>query len=105
MLKFSTVVLISGLLFAPAVAVAADDAQINARVKTALITIADDERKTRQINVETKNGIVQLSGSVDSARLKAAAAATAKRVSGVKEVRNGLVVRAANPSTAEPQTP
>jgi hyperosmotically inducible periplasmic protein len=95
MLKSSTVVLISSLLFAPTLALSADDTQINARVKTALITIADDERKTREINVETKNGVVQLSGFVDSERLKAAAAATAKSVSGVKEVRNKLVVRAA----------
>lgn len=47
MLKSSTVVLLLSLLFAPALATAADDTQITARVKTALITIADDERKTR----------------------------------------------------------
>ena len=95
MLKSSTVVLMASLLFAPTSAVPADDTQINARVKVALITIADDERKTRDINVETQNGIVRLTGFVDSERMKAAAAATARSVAGVKKVRNELVVRAA----------
>ena len=94
MLKSSTVLLMASLLFAPTPAVPADDTQINARVKVALINIADDERRTRLINVETQNGIVRLTGFVDSERMKAAAAATAKSVSGVKKVRNELVVRA-----------
>jgi hyperosmotically inducible protein len=97
MLKSSTVVPISGLLFALTFAALADDtarsrsdAGINARVKTALI--ANDETKARQINVETENGIVQLSGFVDSGRAKTAATTTAQSVSGVKQVHNELVV-------------
>jgi hyperosmotically inducible periplasmic protein len=85
------------LLVAPTIASAADDtrtrsdAEITARVKTALIR--NDETKARQINVETENGIVQLSGFVDSERMKSAAAETARGVSGVQEVRNELAVR------------
>jgi hyperosmotically inducible periplasmic protein len=60
-------------------------------VKSALI--GNDETKARQINVETEDGVVQLSGFVDSEQMKTAAAATAQSVSGVQEVRNELIVR------------
>jgi hyperosmotically inducible periplasmic protein len=85
------------LLIAPSIASAQEtdrtrsDAEITARVKTALIR--NDETKARQINVETENGVVQLSGFVDSQQMKAAAAQTARGVSGVQEVHNELVVR------------
>jgi hyperosmotically inducible protein len=67
------------------------DAEITARVETALVR--SDEAHARQVNVETENGIVQLSGFVDSERAKTAAADAAKGVSGVQEVRNELIVR------------
>jgi hyperosmotically inducible protein len=85
------------LLTGPSIASAQDtdrsrsDAEITARVKTALIR--NDETKARQINVETENGIVQLSGFVDSEQMKSAATSTARSVSGVQQVRNELVVR------------
>lgn len=98
MSKVKTALLTLGLLLiAPTIASAADnersrsDAEITARVKTALIR--NDETKARQINVETENGIVQLSGFVDSEQMKAAAAETARGVSGVQQVQNELAVR------------
>lgn len=98
MLKIPTAFLtLCLLLIAPSIASAQEttrtrsDAEITARVKTALIR--NDETKARQINVETENGVVQLSGFVDSEQMKSSAAATAQSVSGVQGVRNELVVR------------
>jgi hyperosmotically inducible protein len=101
MLKIPTAFLtLCLLLIAPSIASAQEttrtrsDAEITARVKTALIR--NDETKARQINVETENGVVQLSGFVDSEQMKSSAAATAQSVSGVQEVRNELIVREGN---------
>ena len=99
MMKIPTALLtLCVLVTAPLVASAQDttdrtrsDAEITARVKSALI--GNDETKARQINVETENGIVQLSGFVDSEQMKSTATTTARGVSGVQEVRNELVVR------------
>lgn len=99
MLKLNALaLLVVCLLLAPATAAlsadaasALSDAEISARVKTALI--GNETTKAWQINVETERGIVQLSGFVDSDQMKQEAAATARQVSGVKEVRNALIVR------------
>ena len=69
-----------------------DDSVLTAKVKTALIT--SSETKAHQINVETKMGVVQLSGFVDNAAAKAAATSVAKSVTGVKDVKNELSVKA-----------
>ncbi len=68
-----------------------DDSVVTAKVKTALIESSDT--KAHQINVETKQGVVQLSGFVDNAAAKAAATNVAKSVTGVKDVRNELSVK------------
>jgi hyperosmotically inducible protein len=68
-----------------------DDSVLTAKVKTALI--ASPDTKAHQINVETKDGIVQLSGYVDSNSAKSAATSVAKSVSGVKDVKNELSVK------------
>lgn len=67
------------------------DAGVTASVKTALIKNKDT--KASQINVETSEGVVQLSGFVDSEQSRDAAEATAKNVEGVKEVQNKLMIR------------
>lgn len=101
MLKFRNI-LVAILMMAPAItaptittadetARSRSDAEITTRVKTALIR--DDAAKASQINVETENGVVQLSGFVDSERVKSAATAATRSVSGVQEVRNELIVR------------
>jgi hyperosmotically inducible periplasmic protein len=71
---------------------AIDDSILTAKVKTALI--ASPDTKAHQINVETKAGVVQMSGFVDSAAAKAAATTVAKSVTGVKDVKNELSVKA-----------
>lgn len=68
-----------------------DDSVLTAKVKAALI--ADGDTKAHQINVETKAGVVQLSGFVDSASVKTAATSVARSVTGVKDVKNELSVK------------
>jgi hyperosmotically inducible protein len=68
-----------------------DDSILTAKVKAALIESPDT--KAHQINVETKEGVVQLSGFVDNAEAKAAATSVAKSVTGVKDVKNELSVK------------
>ena len=66
------------------------DSWITAKTKIALF--ADGRVKGRQINVETKKGMVMLRGKVDSDEAKNAAEETAKSVDGVKSVKNELQV-------------
>lgn len=73
-----------------------DDAALTAKVKTALIE--NPATKARQIDVDTKGGVVQLNGFVDSAAAKSAAETAALGVAGVRKVNNNLDVRAAERS-------
>lgn len=71
-----------------------DDTTVTARVKAALT--ANTITKARQINVETRQGVVQLHGFVDSQAEANAAVQEARAVPGVSEVRNDLEVKPAN---------
>lgn len=71
-----------------------DDASISTRIRTAVIT--DPNLKLSQIDVETMQGTVQLSGFVDNAEAKRRAEDLARRESGVKAVRNNLVLRSSS---------
>ena len=68
-----------------------DDSVVTAKVKAALVS--EPATKARDITVVTREGIVQLSGFVDSATEKATAAEVAQGVSGVREVRNDLQIK------------
>ncbi len=68
-----------------------DDSVLTAKVKAALV--ADPVTKARLINVETKDGVVQLSGFVDSVAEQSQAAVVARGVSGVKKVDNRTDVK------------
>jgi hyperosmotically inducible protein len=68
-----------------------DDTTITAKVKAALL--ADDAVKSLQISVTTTQGVVQLSGGVDNADQKSAAAKDAAAVAGVKDVANNITVK------------
>ena len=70
---------------------AIDDSTITAKVKSALID--DDTTKGGDIKVETRGGVVQLSGFVSNQAQKDAATKVAKAVSGVKAVNNGLGIK------------
>jgi hyperosmotically inducible protein len=67
-----------------------DDSVLTSKVKVALID--DPVTKAGQINVETYRGVVQLGGFVDNAQQKDQATKVARSVTGVKEVRNDLLV-------------
>jgi hyperosmotically inducible protein len=68
-----------------------DDSVITSKVKSALI--ADPTTKAHQINVETFQGTVQLSGFVDDAEARSRATQVAREVEGVKDVKNSLQIR------------
>ncbi len=68
-----------------------DDTSVTSRVKSAIIQ--DPELKARQIHVETFQGIVQLSGFIDSSKEKMRAEALALNTKGVQSVKNNLIVR------------
>jgi len=68
-----------------------DDATISTKVRAQLI--GDQSLKAFDIHVETMQNTVQLSGFVDSDAQKAAAQRIASGVSGVRAVRNDIVVR------------
>ena len=72
-------------------AVAVDDAAITTKVKTAVL--AEPGLKSLQINVDTKDAVVTLSGTVDSPELKSRAVQIAQGVQGVKSVNDNLSVK------------
>ncbi len=74
--------------------VALDDAEITAKVKSAIYS--EPGLKTLRISVDTVNGVVTLTGSVDSQSGFDRSRALAESVSGVKEVANHLQVKPTN---------
>lgn len=68
-----------------------DDSVITGKVKAALV--ADPTTKAHQISVETFEGVVQLSGFVDTSEARSRATQVAKGVDGVKQVKNDLELR------------
>jgi len=74
-------------------AAAASDDVISSKVKAAIA--ADPALSTLQINVDTKNSVVTLAGSVDTAMSKERAEQIAQTVSGVRSVTDNLTVKSA----------
>lgn len=68
-----------------------DDSAITAKVKAALVK--DSTTKAHQIEVETFQGTVQLSGFVDDAEARSRASQLAANVEGVKDVKNDIQLR------------
>jgi hyperosmotically inducible periplasmic protein len=68
-----------------------DDAVLTTRVKSKFAE--DPTVSAMAISVETLQGTVQLSGFAKSAEEKAKAESLARNTSGVKDVRNDIVVR------------
>ncbi|HSN70961.1 MAG TPA: BON domain-containing protein [Steroidobacteraceae bacterium] len=68
-----------------------DDTVITAKVKSALVE--NDTTKAHEINVESQDGVVQLSGFVDSEAQKSKAAEIARDIEGVTSVRNQIDVK------------
>lgn len=68
----------------------ANDAWISSKVKSALL--ADPEVSGLDIQVETFNGVVQLSGFVNSEEQVQEAIDVTRSIEGVREIRNNLEV-------------
>lgn len=70
--------------------VAIDDGAITTKVKSAML--ADDHVKGLDISVETKDGVVKLTGRATSPSEKERAVQIARNVDGVKAVNDGIAV-------------
>ncbi|MBK5273758.1 MAG: BON domain-containing protein [Desulfuromonadales bacterium] len=68
-----------------------DDSVITTKVKAAIFEEAT--LKTMQINVKTYQGVVQLSGFVNSSQSVSKAGEVARRIENVKSVENDLLVK------------
>lgn len=68
-----------------------DDAAITAKVKTAILR--EPSLKFSEINVETFKGVVQLSGFVSPGVDTGTAVEVARKVGGVRDVRNDMRVK------------
>jgi hyperosmotically inducible periplasmic protein len=68
-----------------------DDATITTKVKAALV--GHPKLKATQVSVETTNGVVDLSGTVDNKTQESEAVRLAKQVNGVKDVQDNLAVK------------
>jgi osmotically-inducible protein OsmY len=66
-----------------------DDAAVTAKVKTAIATDAG-AKTAAAVNVETYRGVVQLTGFVDSEDQVTRAISAAKKVQGVRSVKNDI---------------
>jgi hyperosmotically inducible periplasmic protein len=71
-----------------------DDATISTRVKARLVE--SKEVRGREVQVETHNGVVQLSGFVGSATEAKRAVEIARDVPGVRSVKNDIRIKPAN---------
>jgi osmotically-inducible protein OsmY len=69
-----------------------DDAALTAKVKTAIATDAG-ARTAAAVNVETYRGVVQLTGFVDSDDQASRAVSAAKKVQGVRSVKNDIRIK------------
>jgi hyperosmotically inducible protein len=69
-----------------------DDAAITTKVKTALM--AEPGLRSLEINVDTRDNVVTLNGTVDSQEKKQRAMQIAQGIDGVKSVADNLVVKA-----------
>jgi osmotically-inducible protein OsmY len=68
-----------------------DDSTITTKVKADLL--ADNILKGFEVSVETYKGIVELSGFVDTQVTKDRAGSIARKVAGVKQVKNNIIVK------------
>jgi osmotically-inducible protein OsmY len=68
-----------------------DDSMVTSKVKASIL--GDSKLKLLQISVETFKGVVQLSGFVNSNAAATRAVDLARRVKGVKQVNNSLIVK------------
>ena len=93
----AAVVAAAGLVFT--VACAQTDAGVSTNVKTKMA--ADDTVKAYQIDVDTRNGVVTLTGNVENAAAKERAIAIARGTDGVRDVVDEIRVGEAAATTGD----
>ena len=94
---------LAGLVVAATLsACASSSAGITAKVKTKLA--ADPVVKAHQIEVDTNNGVVTLTGNIESQEAKDRALMIAKETKGVVEVRDMIEVRTSETTGNAPDT-
>jgi len=71
-----------------------DDATITTKLKAEIVK--DDALKVSQIDITTTQGVVRLSGAVDTPAAVARAEELAHGIEGVKRVENGLTAKRAS---------
>lgn len=98
--SLSIAIITGGLLMASGCAVIRDQESVGEYVSDTVLTtrvkakmIEDNSVDAAALSVETLNGMVQLSGFAKSATEKSQAERLAASVSGVKAVRNNIIVR------------
>ena len=69
-----------------------EDLRMEAEVKARLV--AEKDANLTRLGVVSNQGVIQLSGTVESPEQRARAEAVAREVRGVRRVMNGLEVRA-----------
>jgi len=90
MRKAGSLLILAGA-FACLVLACQSDAVITTTVKTKLA--ADSHVKASEINVDTRNAVVTLTGNVDSQEAKSRAIQLARDTKGVREVKDMIAVR------------
>lgn len=100
-LSFTVLAVLLALTLAVGCTRAVNDAQIANQVQSKIA--ADGNIQSKQVNVQSANGVVTLSGSVGNEMERAAAANDAAQVTGVKTVVNNLQV--ATPQVAQESAP
>lgn len=80
-----------GLFHKKAPPVTYDDPQIKTKVESVLKS--EPLLKDSTITVQSRNGVVELSGEIDSIAAKERAGLAAASVPGIVQVKNGLLVR------------
>lgn len=75
-----------------------DDSVITTKVKAKLV--GDKQTRADHVEVETVNGVVDLTGTAASKAKAARAVSLARQVKGVKSVKNNIQIEAANTAAA-----
>ena len=78
-----------------------DDSLITTKVKAKFVE--DKQARTDHVEVETVNGVVDLTGTAASKARAARAVTLARQVKGVKSVKNNIQIEAANTAAASDQ--
>ena len=78
-----------------------DDSAITAKVKASMVR--DDLVKARNIDVDTKRGVVTLTGNVSSGAEREQAIRVARKIEGVRNVHANLKIGPAMASTGASQ--